>query len=89
MNVMLRGYFNHYFYEATYPYEDALWFDATDNNWLGSEIQFRWDPRSDNRLILGAEYQDHLRADYRYWYEDEEYLNVDSPYNILSFYVQD
>jgi len=88
-NIMLRGYLDHYFYEASYPYEDGIELEATDNNWFGTEVQFRWDPRSDNRLIIGAEYQDHLRADYRYWTEDETFIDIDSPYNIISLYIQD
>ena len=89
-NVMLRGYYDHYTYKGTYPYEDEPnWFDASNNNWLGSELQFRWDHPLDNRLIVGAEYQNHFRADCRYWTVDETYFDGDFPHNILSLYLQD
>ncbi len=89
-NIMLRGYFNRYFYGGTYPnINEYYWVDKSDNSWLGSEIRFRWDPRSDNRLIIGLEYQNHLRAKYQYWYDDEIFFDGDFPHSILSFYLQD
>ena len=88
-NIMLRGYFDHYGYRGTYPYEDSDWFDANDGNWLGGESQFRWDLQPNNRLIVGVEYQDHLRADHREWDEDTTYFDDNFPFNVLSFYLQD
>jgi iron complex outermembrane receptor protein len=88
-NIMLRGYFDHYGYRGTYPYEDINWFDANDGNWLGGEFRFRWDIRPDNRLIVGTEYQDHLRADYREWDEDATYFDGNFPFDVRSFYLQD
>ena len=88
-HIMLRGYFDHYDYRGTYPYEDINWFDANDGNWLGGELQFYWDIRSDNRLTVGTEYQDHIRADYRNWDEDTTYFDNNFPFNILSLYLQD
>lgn len=88
-HIMLRGYFDHYTYKGTYPYEDIDWFDASDGNWLGGEFQFRWDLQSNNRLTVGAEYQNHLRADYRLWDEDMTYFDDNFPFSVLSFYAQD
>ncbi len=89
-NIMLRGYFDRYFYKGTYPYEDEPnWFDESDDTWLGSEIQFRWDLRSDNRLIIGSEYQNHFRASHKYWTTGETYFDGDFPHSMLSFYLHD
>lgn len=89
-NIMLRGYFDNYVYKGRYPYEDEpTWFDANHCNWLGSEFQFRWDLQSDNRLVIGAEYQNHLRADYQNWDEDTTYFDDNFPFNVLSIYLQD
>ncbi len=88
-NMMLRAYFNDYLYRGTYPYEDINWFDSNDGEWLGSEFQFRWDLREDNRLTVGAEYQNHLRADYRNCDEDTTYFDENFPFDVLSLYLQD
>lgn len=87
-NLMLRGYFDHCDYRGWYP-GDVLSQDANDGNWLGAEFQFRWDLTSNNRLNIGTEYQNHLRADYRYWDVTTTYFNHDFPYHILSFYAQE
>ena len=87
-NIMLKGYFDRHFYQGTYPYEDN-WSDESDNIWLAGEIRFRWDIRPDNRLIVGSEYQNHFRADYRYRYVEDTLFDDDFPHNILSFYLQD
>ncbi|NOY57996.1 MAG: TonB-dependent receptor [Calditrichaeota bacterium] len=96
-NIMLRAYYDHYYYNGVYPYEDEedgetysydIW-DSNDAKRLGSELQFRWDIRSNNRLIAGAEYQKILRANYRYWDARETYYDEDFPYNTQSFYLQD
>jgi len=89
-NIMLRGYFDRYFYEGIYPYEEQPnWLDENDNSWLGGEVRFRWDLRSDNRLIVGSEYQNHFRAEYRYWAYDELSFDENFPHSILSLYIQD
>ena len=97
-NIMLRGYFDHYHYDGVYPYED---FDEggkpyiynsleSDNaNRVGGELQFRWDLHSNNRLTVGTEYQNSLRADYRAWDEWETYFDGDFPYQTLAFYAQE
>jgi iron complex outermembrane receptor protein len=88
-NLMTRGYLRHYGYEGTYPYQGTNMFDINDSDWLGSEIRFRWDPRSDNRLIAGAEYQNHFREYYRYWDADTTYIDDDFAYSTFSLYIQD
>lgn len=89
-NITLRGYYSRYFYTGTYPSINEYYFgDKSDDSWLGSEIRFRWDLRSDNRLIIGLEYQNHLRANYKYWYDDEIFFDGDFPHSILSFYLHD
>ena len=88
-HIMSRGYFDHYDYRGTYPYEDGDWFDANDGNWLGGEFQFRWDVQPSNRMIVGVEYQNHLRADHREWDEQETYFEENFPFNVASIYLQD
>ena len=86
--LVLRGYLDHYGYRGTYPYS-VLSSEASDGNWLGNEVRFQWDTRSDNRFIVGTEYKDHFRADYRQWDADTTYFNHNFPYHVLSLYLQD
>ena len=88
LNFLLRGYFDWYHYKGAYPY-DILSFDESYSNWLGSETQFLWDIASNNRLAVGLEYQNHLRADYRLWDAETTYFDQSFPFNLISSYLQD
>lgn len=87
-HVQLRAYYNHYYYEGTYPYEEIS-YDANNTRWFGGEAQFRWDISSINRLIVGMEYQKSPRADYRIWDPNGTSYDQNFPYNVFSIYVQD
>lgn len=87
-NFMVRGYFDHYGYAGRYPY--ALNYrDASDGDWVGGELQFRYDPRPNNRLTVGMEYQKHLHAQYRAADTQTSYADGDFPFTVFSFYLQD
>jgi outer membrane receptor for ferrienterochelin and colicins len=86
-NLMLRAYYDHYHYKGWFPYEVQCW-DATDGNFAGSELQFLWDVKPNDRLTIGAEYQNHIRADYRLWDEEYSYFDDDFPFNLWSLYLQ-
>lgn len=88
MHVMARGYFDHYNYDGTYPY-DTLSFDAATGNWFGAEGQFRWDVRSDNRLTIGSEFKKDSRAEYKVWDEFSEYFDRNVSSDLTSLYAQD
>lgn len=87
-SFMARAYYNHYYYEGYYP-TGILYTDKTTANWAGGEAQFRWDFRPNNRLIFGAEYQRHIRADYKYWSEESTIFDGNFPFHIFSLYLQD
>lgn len=87
-NIMLRGYFDHYHFKGAYPYT-VVAYDVAEGNWWGGESQFWWDLASNNRLTIGVEYQDHRRADYRFWDADTTCFNDNFPFEIYSFYLQD
>ncbi len=91
--VMIRGYFNHYIYYGAFPYDDpdyeTLWEEKSIGEWFGLESQFNWDIRPNNRLILGAEYENHFRAYYHSWDEFETFFDQNFPFNEWSFYIQD
>ncbi|MCZ6633318.1 MAG: TonB-dependent receptor [bacterium] len=86
-HLLLRGYYDHYHYRGWYPY-DALYLDESDGHWVGSEFQFLWDTRPNNRLTFGAEYQNHFRAHYRTWDENNTYFDGDFPNYLFSLYAQ-
>ena len=88
-NIILRSYIDRYFYKGLYPYEDSVYSDKSEDLWFGGELQFRWDLYSNNRLIAGAEYQNHFRASYLYLAADYTIFEGNFPHNILSFYLQD
>jgi iron complex outermembrane receptor protein len=92
-NLMIRGYYDHYGYAGTYPYEiDSTIvknYDASDGRWLGGETQFRWDIRTNNRLSLGLEFQKHVSRSYQLWTPEEIYFDGDFPSHVVSFYAQD
>ena len=91
-NIMLRGYFDHYGYNGTYPFQnqpDLLdFFETNAGKWLGSEMKFCWDPRPNNRLIVGVEYQKHLRANFRQSEGAEKFYDENFPYKTFSSYLQ-
>ncbi len=86
-SIMLRSYYDHYNFKGWYPADTFTW-DSDDGNWIGTELKFQWDIKSNDRLTLGSEYQKHLRADYRYWSRDVTYFFKDFPYNTFSLYFQ-
>ena len=88
-NVMMRVFFDRYYYGGTYPYTDDLQFDATNNHVVGSELQLRWDIRSNNRLIIGTEYRNNYSADYRLWNNTFSYFDQNFPFFNVTMYLQD
>ena len=87
-NLMVRAYYNRYYDEGRYPY-DILSIDFADSRWYGGEARLRWDSAANNRIIIGAEYQNQFRAEYKYWNEVSTFVEGDWPYSVYSFYLQD
>lgn len=86
--IMVRGYYDWYHYNGTYPYESLFW-DATDGHWFGGEVQYRWDPSASHRLIFGAEAVYNPRSDYRTYDEETTYFIDNFPYSLYSLFAQD
>jgi outer membrane receptor for ferrienterochelin and colicins len=88
-NLVIRGYFNQYHYVGLYPEEEEInSSDKTLDNWTGSEIRFQWDLKANNRLIIGTEYQNHMRVEYKYWVGDTVFFEGNFPKSIFSLYMQ-
>ncbi len=91
--IMLRGYFNDYFYRGSFPIDypeyKTLWEDKSIGQWVGIETQFNWDIRPDNHLVAGAEYKDHFHVAYHTWDESGTLFDRDFPYREYAFYIQD
>ena len=87
-NILLRGYFSHYYYKGWLPY-DVIQYDASIGKQLGGEGQFRWDFRTSNTLTMGIEYQRNSHVDYKYWNADTVYFDKNIPFDVLSLYCQD
>lgn len=87
-NLLARVYYNRYYAEGRFPY-DLLSIENADSQWYGGEIRFRWDSAANNRIIIGAEYQNHFQAEYKYGNEVSSFVEGNWPYSIYSFYLQD
>lgn len=90
---LFRLYCDSYQYDGDFPYvPGVLNRDRAEGNWWGSEAQLAWDVSDRQRLIAGAELQNHTRV------FTENYNNTDPatvlfsdnrPYSIWSLYLQD
>jgi outer membrane receptor for ferrienterochelin and colicins len=87
-NILIRSYFNHYYYKGWLPYDPAQ-NDASTGEQLGSELQFRWDLTSNNTFTIGTEYQNNYKVTYKYWSGDTVFFYKDKPMDAVSFYTQD
>jgi outer membrane receptor for ferrienterochelin and colicins len=86
-HAMARGYFDHYGYKGWSAY-DMIDYDASDGNWVGGEIQARWDPFPIDRFTAGVEYKNSFRADYRYWNDSIIHFSGDFPFSSRSLYLE-
>ena len=89
LGIKVRSYYDRYWYQGDWPFEGEMWFDKSDGTWYGIEAQCLWDIYHFNRVIFGVEYRENTNDDIVMWDEYETYLDVNNPYNILSFYLQD
>jgi outer membrane receptor for ferrienterochelin and colicins len=88
LSLSVKGSYNFYTYKGWFPYNSPT-FDDSYGRWFGSEARFCWDLKSNNRLIVGGEYQDILKASYRYWDAETTYFDRNSPSYAVSLYIQD
>jgi iron complex outermembrane receptor protein len=87
-NLLARAYYNRYYGEGRFPY-GRLSIECADSQWYGGEIRFRWDSAANNRIIIGAEYQNHFQAEYKCENEVSTFVEGNWPYSVYSFYLQD
>jgi iron complex outermembrane receptor protein len=84
-----RTTYDHYYYVGYFAYADVMNMDANWGHALGVELKLIWDPRPDNRVIVGMTRQQNLGARYRYWDVPEPvYYDKNSPYSTTSAYLQ-
>ncbi len=87
-NIVLRGYYDYYIYKGLYPYESAEQYEASEGRWIGGEGSFRWDIKSNSRLITGFEFKNHFQNGNLLWDKNETYFDGNFPYKVYSAYVQ-
>ena len=93
-NIMIRAYYDYYIYKGSYPYDDGeglyYAYDFNRGTWVGIESLLHWDLGDNNRLSIGFEFKDNLKALMRVWYDDgPDILDMDNPYTVFSGYIQD
>ncbi|MGB9613401.1 MAG: TonB-dependent receptor plug domain-containing protein, partial [Candidatus Margulisiibacteriota bacterium] len=91
---LLRFYYDQYAYIGNYPYDyppPTLNRDYSEGNWWGSEAQLSWDLTPTNKLIAGAEYQNHPKVLLQNFDVDPYNLILDEnrPFSLWSLYLQD
>lgn len=87
--LTVRGYYDWYRYDGTYPYADGLLTDHTRGVWAGGEARLTWDLSSGNRLTLGSEYRYNFRSTYSWETAGVPQFNADVHSSVVSLYAQD
>ncbi len=88
MDLSARVFSDYYHYEGIYPYLIPS-YDQSTGIWWGTELCLQWDYAIDQRLIFGAEYQNHQRADYYLRYGQTVAFDRNVPFLLWSLYAQD
>lgn len=89
-----RAYYNHYMYEAGFPFSDSaggvtLSTEGSDNKIVGGEAALRFDLTSANRLTIGSELRKSLEGRYFVPRDTRDETNINGPFRVLSGYLQD
>lgn len=87
--ILLRAYYDNYFYKGFYPTGEENIYDHSSGEWVGAEFQYFLKTGQRNEIISGAEFNHVFRADYREWTDDETFFNNNFPYSKFSVYLQD
>jgi outer membrane receptor for ferrienterochelin and colicins len=87
MELSLRVYGDGYHYAGVYPYAE-LSRDQSTGLWWGSEGRLQWDLAANDRMVIGSEFQDHLRSDYIASYGSTQIFSGDGPFSVISAYAQ-
>lgn len=88
-NLTLKGYYDYYVFKGLYPYESAEQYEIAEGRWVGGEIRFRWDIKSNNRLMTGFEFKNYFQNENLLWDKDIVYFDGNFPYKAFSVYAQD
>ncbi|HEV8122681.1 MAG TPA: TonB-dependent receptor [Gemmatimonadales bacterium] len=88
-HLMVRTYYDGYYYDGAYPYVGDLLTDQASNRVAGAEAAVRWDPIPTNRITAGAEYRWNARTRYRVWDEGLLSTTISQPFAVVSLYLQD
>jgi outer membrane receptor for ferrienterochelin and colicins len=86
-----RAWLNTYHNGGYYPYDDAgggLQRELTEGLWGGAEARLRYDIAANNRLLVGAEFQQHFKAEYYLDYPDSVVFDNSFPFHTFSIYAQ-
>jgi outer membrane receptor for ferrienterochelin and colicins len=86
-NLMIRGYYDNYFYNGFWPYE-VLQVDKSEGKTLGFEVKFLWDLLENYRITLGSEYKNNIKAHYYYGTDNVTFFSDNYPYTNYGFYFQ-
>jgi outer membrane receptor for ferrienterochelin and colicins len=92
MNLSCRAWLNKYKYRGTYPFDSVsggLFVDQASTFWTGAETRYRWDMTSNNRLMVGGEFQQHFNSKYSTGYVSAIPYEQTTAFRTFAFYLQD
>jgi len=89
LQMTVRGYYYVYDYYGHYSYSDVPTDDESADHLAGGEARFLWDTSSQNRVVLGLEYRNHLENSYFYGGSDFVIFKGNFPEQVYSIYAQD
>jgi iron complex outermembrane receptor protein len=89
LRIATSAHYYHYEYAGGYPGDGYMYVDSTDANRAGVDGQAILDLGQSHRLVVGANVDRHLRADYRAGYDDGTVdMNGDFPFTVVGAYAQ-
>ena len=95
--ITSRVYYDDYYYEGIYPYEEVeegapyayVWKEKTATRSTGIESRLLWDTGSNNRFIMGFEYQMAPKLYFKEWDEWGSGFDANNEFTVLSVFSQD
>jgi outer membrane receptor protein involved in Fe transport len=90
LQLLSRLYFNSFHYDGVFPYDppDSDNPEYQNERRIGAELTGEWTPRGDERLIAGAEYNDHFRNEYYSADDEMVFFDEHHPFRDLSVFAQ-
>jgi outer membrane receptor for ferrienterochelin and colicins len=88
VNLLLRGYYDYNSFSQNWS-ENFIPVNKSQGNSYGFEMQFLLDLIENNRIIVGGEYKNNIKASFISGNGESINFSGDFPYNVYGVYLQD